>query len=182
MCFNCFLSKRCIFHCSCKSLHHDISWKVRLVKQESVLWFVISPCAFLYDLVGPVRSSLHSRLFFDPPTEFGDPWVDARFVPARAAIAPTDHSCQKHATAGRTGQRAARIPLTETKTGTCESYYIGQCGAFSFFSTFFAFSSSTSSFSASQKCVFHALVTNSMNLPNITLFDHLQYNWQQLHF
>ena len=67
----------------------------------------------------PLCSGLHSRFFFDPASELGDCCVDAGFVPASAAIAPADHSCQVHMSAIRTGQRTAWVSLTQdTESGT----------------------------------------------------------------
>lgn len=94
------------------------SIKVRasvLLKHKSILWYLsaVHIHVHIVCLVWPCCSGLHSCLFFYPATEFSHCCVNARFIPAGTAVTPTDHSCQEHTTAGRTGQRTTRVPLTE---------------------------------------------------------------------
>lgn len=85
-----------------------ISWEVRacaVLMQKCMLQIKSShlcPCYW---------SQLHSRLFFDPATEFSDCTINARLVSAGTAITPTDHSGQEHSSARRTGQRTSRVTL-----------------------------------------------------------------------
>ena len=80
-------------------------WSLRL-KASLSLW------------VGDVRArALHSGLLFDPASVLGDAGVDARLVFPSAAVSPTHHPGQEHATSlGGAGEGPAGIPLGGTHT------------------------------------------------------------------
>lgn len=119
-------------NCSSNTVHCSYDWKSSPLHELESQSQTVLLCKNLYCgtrrqsvfmsvslvfLVWPFCGVLHSRLLFDPGAVFSDRWVDARFVPPSTAITPTDHSCQEWRSAGRAGQRTARVPLTETNTG-----------------------------------------------------------------
>lgn len=59
---------------------------------------------------------LHSAVLLYPAAELGDSGVDARFVPASAAVAPAHHAGQEDPPTGASdGQRPAGVALRESE-------------------------------------------------------------------